>query len=97
MVGRVNEATAATDVFSLSIVEPSRWRAWAAALLNIIGQSMNADGGGRRAIFKQRVSGEVVGGFVESFVGASSSEYSVVLMDYAEMSATEFERTWLKR
>ncbi len=59
------------------------------------GQGANAEGGGQHAVFKRRVSGEVVGEFVESFVGSSSSEYSVVLADYAEMRATNFERTWL--
>jgi hypothetical protein len=52
----------------------------------------NEEGGGQHAVFKKRVSAEVVGEFVESFVGASWSEYSVVLADYAEISATNFER-----
>lgn len=91
----MNAKTAATDVFSLSIVEPPRWRIWVAGLVNLISEGMDAEGGGRRAVFTRRDSSEVVGEFVESFVGASSSEYSVVLADYADMSADDFERTWL--
>lgn len=98
MFSIVNHRPSAKDVFSLTVVDPPRWRFLGAVLVNFIGQSMGTDdGGGHRAIFRRRESEDVVGEFVEPFVGASSSTYAVVLADYSTMSADDFERTWLTR
>jgi hypothetical protein len=94
----VHPQPSAREAFSLTVIDPPRRRIWLAALFNLIGQSTGTDdGGGRRAVIRRRDTEEVLGEFAEPFVGASSSEYTVVLSDYSTMNAEDFERAWLCR
>ena len=52
-------------------------------------------GNGQRAIIRHRASGEVVGEFVQALFPGPVSKFAVVLADYSDMSAEDFERVWL--
>lgn len=54
-------------------------------------------GDGRRAVFRRRGSNEVVGEFTQSFLSGGCSKFAVVLADYSEMDAEQFERLWLSK
>jgi hypothetical protein len=92
---------AAVEAYDLEIVRPPRPSSWArwlgAVVVNLVAQSMAVEnGGGRRARFTDRRTGAVLGEFVEPFGSNSSSSFTVVLSDYATMTAEVFETTWLR-
>ena len=93
----MDEPPSARDAYSLSIIDPPRSRFWLSVIVNLVGRTMAFEdgGGGRRAVFRDRATDEVVAEFKEPWFAGTVPEFDVVIGDYGTMSADEFQRVWL--